>query len=155
MPRLARRCEVPRDIRHANIPRLLFTFFHIHIYHFLMYNIYIFIFYIYMYSLTYVLISTMVFGKFSVLRKKAICTKSVLANLEETCRLSMYQQVQWYSTRRARSPAASSRFPTLCPSRLFFQPCTDARSNPRFTKLMTVRLILNFTTAIIQFFFRF
>lgn len=32
-----------------------------------------------MYSLTYVLISTMVFGKFSVLRKKAIRTKSVFA----------------------------------------------------------------------------
>lgn len=34
-----------------------------------------------MYSLTYVLISTMVFGKFSVLRKKAICTKGALANI--------------------------------------------------------------------------
>lgn len=33
-----------------------------------------------MYSLTYVLISTIVFGKFSVLRKKAICTESVFAN---------------------------------------------------------------------------
>lgn len=47
-----------------------------------------------MYSLTYVLISTMVFGKFSVLRKKAICTKSVLANMEEACQPTMYQQVQ-------------------------------------------------------------
>jgi len=45
-----------------------------------MYNIYIYILYLYVYSLTYVLISTMVFGKFSVLRKKAICTESVFAN---------------------------------------------------------------------------
>jgi len=36
-----------------------------------------------MYSLTYALISTIVFGKFSVLRKKAICTESVFANVRK------------------------------------------------------------------------
>ena len=63
MTRLARRCEVPRDIRYANVPRLVY-FSCTYISFFLMYNIYIYT-YIYMYSLTYVLISTMVFGEFS------------------------------------------------------------------------------------------
>jgi len=53
-----------------------------------MYNIYIYIciyIYIYMYLYLYVLIDLRankyyVFGKFSVLRKKATCTESVFAN---------------------------------------------------------------------------
>lgn len=79
-----------------------------------------------MYSLTYMLISIMVFGKFSVLRKKAICTESVFANTRRRASFRCINRCN--DIVPGNVFAASSRFPTLCPFPSFsLRLCTEVQ----------------------------
>lgn len=96
----ARRCEVPRDIRHANV--LATCLFSIYIYIIFSCIIYIFIF---MYSLTYVLISTRYLANsLSYVKKlsaRKVCsqTRGSVPAFDVSTGAMIYNSVRWKHSR--------------------------------------------------------